>query len=265
MASLFTTSEAIAAGISYEAIRWKVKKGTYVRLTNGVYFKGDRPPMQFELRLAEAMKYGKTVTGELAAALHGFDGFSKPRDAKYGNVKRSGAHETLVALAATTGDIVWEQALEWCLRKGYTTVDAIKAELKTQRYGNNRIRRVLKIRPDGTRPTGSILETMAVQLIRRNPMLPTPERQVNVRHWFVDLAWPQNGVFLELDGEWHEGQPHYDAVRQTGVTAATGWLVGRYTWTDIVDHPKSTLRSIAELLAALRNNTRGDIGLQATG
>jgi very-short-patch-repair endonuclease len=55
-------------------------------------------------------------------------------------------------------------------------------------------------------------------------------------------------VFLELDGEQHKDQPRYDATRQTAVIATTRWLVGRYTWTDIVRNPTPTLRSIAKLL-----------------
>jgi very-short-patch-repair endonuclease len=95
---------------------------------------------------------------------------------------------------------------------------------------------------------------MTEQLIRRDPSLPPPERQVEVllafgqQPAYLDLAWPELGVFLELDGEQHKEQPLYDATRQTAVIAATHWLVGRYTWTDIVHNPLPTLRSIARLL-----------------
>ena len=63
-----------------------------------------------------------------------------------------------------------------------------------------------------------LLETLAVQLFRDNG-LPTPTRQVTVinRHGTfvarVDLAWPELGVFVELDGQGHAGQPVYDASR----------------------------------------------------
>jgi len=114
------------------------------------------------------------------------------------------------------------------------------------------------MRPVGEPPTESLLETLMVQLIRRNGAIPTPTRQFEVRGpngvfiARVDLAWPERGVVLELDGEQHKDQPRYDAARQTAVIAATGWLVGRYTWTDVVHHPNSTLRSLTNLLSVAR-------------
>jgi hypothetical protein len=200
------------------------------------------------------MRTGRSISGELAAALHGFDGFNLPTDVDYTNIPCVDAHEALISIAATTTDIRWEWALEWALRKRKTTIPDVTHALKQQRRGNGCIRRVLKLRPADAPPTGSVLETMTVQLIRRDPSLPTPNRQVEVlrtygqRPAYVDLAWPDRGVFLELDGEQHKDQPRYDATRQTAVIATTRWLVGRYTWTDIVRNPTPTLRSIAKLL-----------------
>jgi very-short-patch-repair endonuclease len=257
MARLFTKREALAAGVTYETLRWRVDRGVYLRLAPGVYFEADRTPTWFEFELARAMRLGKVVTGELAATLNGIDGFGYGYSDRHDNIPRTDPQDTLIAIAALTTDLVWEQALEWCLRTRSTTIERLETALKTRRRGNKRIRRVLAIRPEGAPPTGSILETYAVQLIRQNPNLPTPQRQVSVRHWFVDLAWPEHGVFLELDGEGHKSQPEYDAVRQTAVSATTGWLVGRYTWSAIVHRPNATLRSIAELFAArsLRNTS----------
>jgi very-short-patch-repair endonuclease len=253
MAKLFTRREAIADGISDRRLERGVERGRYVRLAQGVYFMGGREPTDFERRLAEAMRNGRPVSGELAAALYGFDGLNVPVDGDYSNVPVVSAHDALIALAATTTDVCWEWALEWALRKQYTTIAAVEDALMIQRRGNGCIRRVLELRPSDAPPTGSVLETIAVQLIRQDSRLPTPTRQVEVlrafglRPAYVDLAWPQHGVFLELDGEQHKDQPRYDATRQTAVIATTGWLVGRYAWTDIVHHSQPTLRSIGTL------------------
>lgn len=40
-------------------------------------------------------------------------------------------------------------------------------------------------------------------------------------------------MFIELDGERHKNQPKYDAWRQTDVCAVTGWLPGRFTWSQV--------------------------------
>jgi very-short-patch-repair endonuclease len=65
----------------------------------------------------------------------------------------------------------------------------------------------------------------------------------------VDLAWPELNLFIELDGQHHLGQPVYDARRQTAVTAATGWLCGRFTWDEVTRYPVSTAKRLAALAA----------------
>ena len=93
-----------------------------------------------------------------------------------------------------------------------------------------------------------------VQLARDIPGLPPPVRQFTVydaRGEFVarvDLCWPQLGLFIELDGQHHPGQPVYDARRETAVVAATGWLVGRFTWYEVVQIPKTTVRRLTALV-----------------
>ena len=93
-----------------------------------------------------------------------------------------------------------------------------------------------------------------VQLIRRAG-LPDPVRQfVVVRKdgtfvARVDLCWPAYGIFLELDGQHHRGQPVYDANRQTRVVAVTGWLPGRFTWAEVRYNPIPTGRRLLQLLS----------------
>jgi hypothetical protein len=72
---------------------------------------------------------------------------------------------------------------------------------------------VLVLRPAGASPTESLLETLMVQLAREIPGLDPPTRQLvvcNKHDQFVarvDLCWPQLGLFVELDGQQHLGQP----------------------------------------------------------
>ena len=65
----------------------------------------------------------------------------------------------------------------------------------------------------------------------------------------LDLCRPDLGLFFELDGEHHGGQPVYDAIRQTALVAATGWLPGRFTWTEVTRYPVSTKRRLAAVVA----------------
>jgi hypothetical protein len=78
-----------------------------------------------------------------------------------------------------------------------------------------------------------------VQLARTVADLPDPVRQlwIEAAGARLDLAWPALGLFVELDGQHHKDQPVYDARRETAVVAATGWLCGRFTWTEVVHLP----------------------------
>ena len=68
----------------------------------------------------------------------------------------------------------------------------------------------------------------------------------------LDLSRPDIGFFIELDGQQHKDQPVYDAMRETAVVAATGWLPGRFTWTEVVRLPKTTKRRLAGVAAQAR-------------
>ena len=97
-----------------------------------------------------------------------------------------------------------------------------------------------------------------VQLARRVEGLGNPARQVLVENGhgdfvaYVDLAWPALGLFLELDGQQHGGQPVYDARRETAVVAATGWLCGRFTWHEVRHLPNATTRRLGAIAEQAR-------------
>lgn len=173
--------------------------------------------------------------------------------------------QTLLDLAGTLDDARWEQALESALRKGLVSIGGIEAALRGT-AGAARIRRVLNRRPAGASPTESLLETLMVQLARGVELLAPPVRQcrvVDAAGGFVarvDLAWPELGLFVELDGQHHAGQPVHDARRETAVVAATGWLCGRFTWTEVVRVPRSTAARLAALAGRARSRPLVDPG-----
>jgi hypothetical protein len=179
-----------------------------------------------------------------------------------GGVRCADGLITLVDLAASLDDDQWEQALECALRLRLTSVAALEAALPalgaSRVPGTVRIRRVLAKRPAGAVPTGSLLETLAVQLARTAPGIGELVRQHEVwDHGILiaqlDLSRPCDGFFFELDGEQHKNQPVYDAMRETAVVAATGMLPGRFTWTEVTRYPKTTARRMARLAAQARS------------
>ena len=286
MRRLFTTEDAAARGITSSALRWSVRTGQCRRIDRGIYVEGPDEPEPVDRARGLVVRAGGVACGRLAGVLLGLDGVQL-KEAEFAveparSGRRPGARrreipperivvvagvpctdgmQTLVDLAPLVSDRVWEQALESALRMGLLSVDEAETQLPVlahARPGVARIRRVLQLRPPGAPPTGSILETKMVQLARTVAGLPDPVRQQRIESAhgtfiaFVDLSWPGLGLFIELDGEKHKGQPVYDATRETAVVAATGWLCGRFTWTEVVHLTGATRRRLRDLAAAAR-------------
>lgn len=271
MRRLFTAKEAIARGLTRDALRWGERCGRWRRIDRQVYAEGAQDPDLLDAARARVLATGGVARGRLAATLLGLDGVGEPDDRPLrrgslpdervvlvDGLRCADGLQTLVDLAADLDDTRWEQALESALRERLTAVGQIRDALpelgRARTPGVRRIRRVLGLRGDGP-PTESLLETLMVQLARNVPGLPAPARQyevVNDQGEFVarvDLAWPGLGLFLELDGQHHAGQPVYDARRETAVVATTGWLPGRFSWHEVVRVPKTTARRVAALAA----------------
>ncbi|MGI8807882.1 MAG: DUF559 domain-containing protein [Acidimicrobiales bacterium] len=255
-------------GKTRSELRWGEEKGQWRRADRGVWAEGPEELSELDRARAAVMATGGVASHHLAGALHGLDSVEldgtwvtvppsanarrtricrrtlpAERLTTVAGVSCTDGLQTLVDLTRSLSDPVWEQAMESALRKGLTAV----AELEEVRA--MRVRRVLERRPIGAPPTESLLETLVVQLARTVPDLPDPVRQLYLEaaRARVDLAWPDLGLFLELDGQHHKDQPVYDAHRETAVVAATGWLCGRFTWTEVVRVPHSTARRLAEL------------------
>lgn len=278
MRRLVTVDDLRAAGLSRQQVRAGELNGRWRRMVRSVYGEGREEPTALDCARAAVVASGGVACGRLAAVLHGLDGIDLTRGADIASARRrpmvaehvvvlggvpcTDGALTLVDLAAVVDDLVWEQALESALRKGITTLDHIE-DLAGGRRGAARVKRVLALRPPGAPSTGSLLETLMVQLARPLPDVPEPVRQLEVRNRhgdfvaIVDLAWPEPGCFAELDGQQHKDQPVYDARRQTAVSAATGWPCGRFTWHEVVHLPRATGRRLSELLAVVR--TRKDV------
>lgn len=283
MRRLWTVDELRDEGWSRSALRVAVAAGRWTRVVRGVYAEGPIPPSALDAARAAVLAAGGIAGGTLAGVLHGLDGVDlrgpdvtvppgssnrRPgvrrraipaeQVTTAGGVRCLDGLRTLADLAAELDDLGWEQALECALRRGLVRIDDVAA-LGGERFdGVCRVRRVLELRPLGAPPTESLLETLFVQLARTVPGLGPPQRQVVIRDERgeviarVDLAWPDLGLFIELDGQQHKDQPVYDARRETAVVAATGWLCGRFTWHEVVRLPRTTARRLEALAGQCR-------------
>jgi very-short-patch-repair endonuclease len=233
-----------------------------VRVQQAVYADGPAPPTALDRERAKVLASHSPARGGLGGVLLGLDGVEldgRPTRRERLDEESVGvvaetecadAVHVLGDLALTLDDDRWEQALESAIRKGFVTVD----DLTDLAERSRRVRRVLARRPPGAPPTGSIMETLALQLARPIPLLGelTRQHEVSSHELFVariDLAALDIGLFFELDGQQHQDQPVYDARRETAVVAATGMLPGRFTWHEITRIPRATQRRMAELAA----------------
>jgi len=271
-------------GVTRTGIRAMVRMRLMRRIRRGVYGEGGDDPTDLDKARADVLVVRGVASGRLAGVIRGLDSVELApgkssttilagsnrcrRGVRRRNTVQSEAEvvdgipttdlvQTIIDLAAELGDLEWEQALESALRRGMPIAAVAEASRETFR-GVRRIRRVLALRSLDTPPTESLLETLMVQLIRTVPGLPPPVRQYRVvdEHGRfvarVDLCWPDLGIFVELDGQHHAGQPEYDASRQTAVSAVTGWLVARFTWREVCFNPAACARRLAQLAAASR-------------
>ena len=279
---LFTADEAMRRGVTRSALRWGTRTGRWRQIDRGVFVVGADDPTPIECAVAAVLACHGTAIGTLAGVLHELDSvrlippyvavpptsngrrpdtrrrlLSPERVITVKRIPCTDGLQTLVDLAAELDDLTWEQVLESALRRQITTVACLNVALgelsRSRAPGVARIRRVLELRPEGAPPTESLLETLMLQLARDVPDLREPTRQLVIhdRHGrFVarlDLAWPELGLFIELDGQQHKGQPVYDASRETAVVASTGWLCGRFTWTEVTRYRRPTTHRLAEL------------------
>jgi hypothetical protein len=268
---LFTAEEA---GLGRAALRWGEESGRWRHLARRVYGEGAEPASPVDLARATILAHNHVARDDLAGVILGLDGVrltGRPvrrylpppqRLIVVEGVQCGNGIQTLIDLAAVLNDLRWEQALESALRKDLVSVDelvdAVPPLGRARIPGTARIRRVLALRPPGARPTESILETFTVQLVRDIPEIGPLTRQYVVHDEdgiFVarlDLSRPEDGFFFELDGQHHGGQPVYDANRETAVVGATGWLPGRFTWTEITRYPTFTKRRILAVVRQAR-------------
>lgn len=266
MRRLFRSDET---GLTPEALRWGERKGRWRRVDRRVWAEGPEEPGELDRARATVLATGGVASHHLAGVLHRLDSVeldgpwvtlrptangrrarvvrrSLPleRVVTVAGIPCTDGMQTMVDLALSLDDLRWEQALESALRQRLTSVDDV-------RTAN---RRVTALRPAGAPPTESLLETRFVQLVRTVPGLPDAVRQLWIEeaHARLDQAWPELGLFAELDGQHHLGQPVYDARRETAVVAATGWLCCRFTWTEVVRVPGSTARRLGALAEQAR-------------
>jgi very-short-patch-repair endonuclease len=170
--------------------------------------------------------------------------------------------QTLVDLAAVVDLDIVERATESAFRCQLVEELALREfadRWAFHRHGVPGLREVLHRRRLGEPPTGSDLETQNLQVWRRDPRVPRPDRQWPVFDTdgefvaFADFGFPPRLFVVEDDGLDAHGktkeQQQYDLNRQNRISDA-GYDFRRFTHADVIRRPNYVCRETLRGLTA---------------
>jgi len=268
---LVTIAQARAGGLTDSAIRHRVRTGQWVRVRSGVYLLVGTPESRPQAVLCAVLAAGDPAWAShfTALSMWGYRGFDaqplevcvllqrRPRVAGV-RVHRSGTLEaqerrvvdgvpvlsaarSLVDTSARFDDVALGSLVDDGLRRRVLTLGALHGLLRrlpmiSPGRSPARLERILVPRTAGYHPGDSELETRVLRAIVRAG-LPAPQRQhrvlVGERTYFLDLAYPDVKVAIEVDGfDYHRDRGAFDRdrMRQNDLVGV-GWTVLRFTST----------------------------------
>lgn len=285
-----SAEQARRCGLSADAIFRRARSARWRRLLPGVYAVGGAPAT-WEQRLTAAVLWagdGTVVARASAAALWKLPGFhpglveiyhptSKrtrgrlvvhrvrldPRDVtRIRGWPATTAGRTLVDVASKLDSASFDEVFHHCLHTRLTTWGALQ-ELSERHSGPGcpgatRLREALVSYGGGGRAAGSPLEVRLVRKIARSD-LPKPLRQhevrVDGRRRYLDLAWPETRVAVEVDGyRWHSSRGAWERDRaRLRALRRAGWTILHATKQDVDEGFEGLLRELTSLVGPFRD------------
>lgn len=291
---LITLSQALAAGLTEQQVRYRHAVGKWDRVYPTVYrFAGT--PHSYEQDLLAVtlwLRPNVVVSHRAAAALWEFDGFelrhpevttdrkvraparvvvhrSKVMPARHrtrrGRFPVTSAVRTLIDVAAVIDEERLEVALDCGLRLCRYGLTELRRELdymgKRHHRGVAVVRALVDLRLPDDKPARSALEIKALRVLRRAG-LPTPIRNYEVRiesrRREIDLAYPHAMVGIECHSKKHHFgnfAEEQDLVRDRELTAL-GWRIIYVTDRQLTRDPDGFAASVSRTLT---------LGLEAAG
>jgi Protein of unknown function (DUF559) len=271
--SLVTFEQAVALGLTPEAIRVRLDTGRWERRHMTVYRIAGSPDSYGQRLLAACLGIGAEAAASHRAAstLHGLLSYRDPpvevtttraRSPELADVtvhRMADLHprwtaavdgvpcttvaRTLVDLGAVAAPKTVEAALDRAIGRRLVTVrgvrDAMVAVARQGRRGIGAIRAPLVARTDADRPAGVFEARMASLL--RSTELPPAHSEYTVRDLnggfvaVVDFAFPDRRLAIEVDGyEPHTALGAFQQDRSRDrLLAAVGWLVLHFAWSEV--------------------------------
>ncbi len=262
-----TSTHARAAGLSADAIEWRVRSGRWRRVSRGVYVARDRPFTDAaRARCAVWSTSHGVLTGTSAAFWLGITTHLPPRVEVTVPLTSSGRAVPGVVLRRRTLDaadivevrrlrvtglaltvleasaVLGQEVMDRQLQRNATVIALRRAQDRNRgRRGSPAAETLLRAAEGGAR---SEAERLAVRVLRAARLTGWV-----INHPFgpyiIDIAFPAQRVAIEIDGwAFHSDTRafHHDRIRQNVLSAS--WTVLRYTWQDLTERPDAVAAEI---------------------
>ena len=162
------------------------------------------------------------------------------------------AARTLLDLAATTTPNELDRALNEARLQHRVSSHSLNEQFS--RYPHHRGTAALREAiPQEPKLTRSEAERLMLDLIRK-ARLPTPEANVRIGGYEVDLVWREARLIAEIDGyAFHSSRRSFERDRRKDRDLqALGYTVLRFTWRELTAEPEAVVAAITRALTARR-------------
>ena len=280
----WTLRQALDCGFRRPAIRRRLESEQWEEIAVRVYrlYQATRPSDRQLLR-ARTLATGGVISGRSAGALYGWLPFPREPEITIERSARRNTHvgvritdslpakdvsvvdgipvtapaRTLIDLAGVLSRHRFEDLLDQVLVSGIVRAKRLETRARelqaARRPGCAVVLRVLAERhPELTRARNAWEAKVLRTIVRLRLPPPRVNYRVRVggRTRYIDLAWPDRRIALELDGFVpHSNRRIFDddRVRQNDLVAA-GWTVYRVTWTAFSANPLAALGPVVDTL-----------------
>ncbi|HJU81605.1 MAG TPA: type IV toxin-antitoxin system AbiEi family antitoxin domain-containing protein [Acidimicrobiia bacterium] len=286
-AGYVTRRQALACGMSPDAIDRRVESRRWIRAKPGLYMiPGFVPTLKGRL-MAATVTLGAVVSHESAAELHNLPGVQRgmavvtvptrktnrfPEVVVHQSTDLTSAQviekdglavtsvvRTTIDLASKRKPRVIGKIVDYLVVRGEASIDefvqAVGALARHGKPGMQTMHKVLEVRAGEGFMGESELEMHGLRLLREwgfpdpNPQYPLPWR--SPRKGRVDFAYPSIRLIIEIDGRrWHSTLDAFeeDRLRDNHAQLA-GWRVLRITYRMLMDEPEMVRAMVAQALA----------------
>jgi very-short-patch-repair endonuclease len=282
---LITLAQALAAGMSRDALRWRLRSKRWRPLLPCVYVLAEADDAWLQALEAARLWTGDgVVMGRASAALWGFEGIASgpleiasatrkrhpqvivhhhanlaPEDLiRHRGLLATTPTRTLIDISAVVDETLLTRALDSALRRGLTFLPLLRSRLLslgTQgRPGMRALQRLIVERERASGHTESPLEVNVERNLRTYGLDP-PARQYTVTcrdgtKARLDFAWPEQKVGIEADGfRWHSDFEQWQRdANKHNLLQEMGWKIVRATDRSVRENPDALPRQVTALL-----------------